>query len=202
MHLGIFTFLRRPHRNYPPLPDAAPAEPPASDQMAAADDGARPMSAMVHREPQAEAALDSTLAVDPPTVEAPTPHAFRSTAYAYALTLPAGWTAADSPAANGRPTVDRFRSPDGLTVGLWSEPCPWRQLPRTDGKVTTMTLGERRRVPFVTYTLANGAGSQFLEGSWLAEGKRWSAHVQLPPGSLASDLADVRTLLASFRSDV
>jgi hypothetical protein len=138
----------------------------------------------------------------PAPLAAPSP--FHSEHYGYALTLPPGWRSEEPRTIAGSPPVDRFRGPDELRVGVWNEPCPWRSLPAvaaTD-RVGIVPVGRERLVSFVAFAPDSSTGRQFLEGRWLAEGKRWTMHVQLPPsGARTPALATVRPVLASFQID-
>lgn len=207
MHLGIMTFLRRSRKTYPPLsatpiPPAPLSAPPGTVEQATRVDErppARPAEAIPFQPKTSVLVTAPHSRMEHAVPVEAAPRAFHSERYAYSLTLPAGWMVEASRSIAGSPPIERFRSPDGLTVGVWNEPCPLRLLPRPEGSSTLMPLAGKRTVRFATYDPNHAAASRFLEGVWLADGRRWSAYIQLPPGSEGEpDLTAVRRLFASF----
>ncbi|HEY8746080.1 MAG TPA: hypothetical protein VIU62_23565 [Chloroflexota bacterium] len=184
MQLGIFTFLRRSHKVFPPIEPAAPVREDATTGGLATTEAAiaRPAEPLILQLPQL----------------------FHSAHYGYSLTLPPGWQLDASQSIAGSPPIDRFSVPGGLRVGVWNEACHLRTL-------ATVPLAERAGA----YPLANGTvvqfaafapsavdGSQFLEGRWLATGKRWTVHVQVASASQRERLMEpLGQVLATFSLD-
>ena len=187
MQLGIFTFLRRSHKVFPPIDGALP-------------DGSIHEVAITGG-PETAATV-TTSRIEQPIL--PFPQPFHSAQYAYSLTLPPGWQLEASRPIAGSPPVDRFRGPAGLWVGIWNEPCPLRSLPEVPlaERAGTLPLADGTVVRFGAFAPSATDGSQFLEGRWLAMGKRWTVDVQVTAaGEQERLLEPLGPVLASFASD-
>ena len=184
MQLGIFTFLRRSHRVFPPIDSAetGPEDVTTGGLVTTESAIARP--------------------ADPPVLQVPQP--FHSAHYGYSLTLPPGWQLDASRSIAGSPPIDRFSAPVGLCVGVWNEACPLRALPAVPAaeRAAVYPLADGTRVQLAAFTPSAADGSQFLEGRWLATGKRWTVHVQVARASERERLLEpLGQVLASFAYD-
>ncbi|MGI8915810.1 MAG: hypothetical protein ACR2JY_18865 [Chloroflexota bacterium] len=185
MQLGIFTFLRRSPRRFPPI------APPATSGIT------EPPGVIADVLAEARPAPDDDRLLA-------TPRPFYSGYYGYRLTLPPHWQAEEPRTIAGSPPIDGFRCPGDVSVGIWNETCPLRVLAKVPpaDRIGTFALADGAVVPFTAFAPSPGGGTQFLEGRWLAGGKRWTVHVQAPAnGERAAMLDDLGGMLASLSID-
>ena len=175
MHLGILTFLRRSQKA---IPSTIAPVPTLSAPKGPGSARLEPM--------------------------APTPQPFHSERYGYHLILPPGWRADAPRSIAGSPPIERFSGPDSVNVGVWTESCPLRSLPDVPAaeRIGKFVLADGLVVPFAAFTAPVDGGMQFLEGRWLARGKRWTVDVQVPAaGERAPVLEALGGILASLALD-
>lgn len=187
MQLGIFTFLRRSHKAFPSI-DAVERDATLQDAVSAVG-------------LTTDEAVPASLA-EPPVLQLPQP--FHSDRYAYCLTLPPGWQLEAARSIAGSPPIDRFSAPGGLRVGVWNEACPLRALPAVvlAERAGAYPLADGTVVQLAAFAPSAVDGSQFLEGRWLATGKRWTVSVQVASLSQRERLLEpLGQLLATFTHD-
>jgi hypothetical protein len=187
MQLGILTFLRRSQKASPSPKAPSPTNPEPNVSASARREPAAPARSIV-----AEAAVEQT------------PQPFHSERYGYHLTLPPGWRADAPRSIAGSPPIERFSGPDRFQVGVWTESCPLRVLPDVPAaeRVGKFSLADGRVVSFAAFAPPADGGMQFLEGRWLAGGKRWTVDVQVPTaGERAPVLEALGGILASLALD-
>jgi len=187
VQLGILTFLRRTQKTYATAVAPTPT---------------------ISATPPSPATRDELPVIPHPTVDKvpsePASKPFRSERYGYRLTLPAGWHADEPRSIAGSPPIDRFTGPGRAQVGVWTEACPLRTLPDVPvaDRIGKFTLANGLEVPFAAFAPSTEEGQQFLEGRWLAQGKRWTMHAQVPSADKRTPmLATLGTILASLSID-